>query len=404
MAGLTATGLTIKSVDEILADIEADELANIDPDLNVGADDVLGQINGVFAAALGEAWELLEEIYQSAYPDTASGQSLSYVAALTGAIRRPATKAELLVNLIGVVGTIVPAGTRFYPQTPAGDPDPDSLFETTAPATILEQGAVDYVTVTARAVTAGSATTAAAGDGMVITTPVAGLTLITTNGSTPFAEGSEEEKDSELRLRRDQALALAGSSTVEAIRADMLKVTGVDACTVFENATSATDANGLPPKSIEVLVFSSTAPTYTAQDVVDQIWLSKPAGTETVGALSGTATDSQGRPHTIRYSEPTAVRLYVDVELTAKTDGSFVAAAGVQSAIGDWANRTLQVGQSVYASDIINVVADLSGVAFVDVTSTFVEAGDPTPDTTQWVAAPRELGTIAPADVGVTLT
>jgi len=397
MAGLTATGITIKDVAEILTDIESEQIANIDADLNVGPDDVLGQLNGIYAAALAELWELFEEIYQSAYPDTASGQSLSYVAALTGSIRQVATKAELTVNLVGVVDTVVPAGTRFYPED-----DPDSLFQTTAPATILEQGATDFVVVTAQAVTEGSATTAADGDTLVIATPVSGLNFITTSGVDPLNPGVDEETDAELRTRREQSLALAGASTVEAIRSDMLTVTGVDTCTVFENPTGDTDAQGLPPNSIEVLVSSTAAPSYDTEEVVQQIWDSKPAGTETYGALNDDATDSQGNLQTIKYSEPTTVRLYVAITLTAATDGTYIGDTDVEQAVEDWSVANLQVGQSVYASDLINLVADLTGVVSVDVGATFVEAVDATPDTVEWIASARELGEIDAADVTVT--
>ena len=399
MAGLTSTGITIKDVDEILADMVSDQLANIDANLNTESDGVLGQLNGIYAAALAELWELLEEIYQSAYPDTASGQSLSYVAALTGAIRQEATKAELDVVLIGTVDTVVPAGTQFYPLD-----DPDSLFQTTAPATIELSGGPDFVAVTAQAVTEGSATVAAPGDPLIVTTPVAGLDSVLTDGSDPFAVGLDEETDAELRLRREQILAQAGSSTVEAIRADMLGVTGVDSCTVFENPTGDTDVNGVPPYAIEVLVYSSAAPNYTAADVAAQIFASKPAGTETYGTEGPeTVTDSQGNDHDIYYSEPTTVRLYVAVTLTAATDGTYVGDAGVESAIAAWALSELTVGRSVYASDLINVVADLTGVVSVDVGNVFVEAGDATPDTTEWTAAARELGTID-GDNDVTIT
>jgi hypothetical protein len=194
---------------------------------------------------------------------------------------------------------------------------------------------------------------------------------------------------------------------VDAIRAEMLTVTGVDSCTVFENPTSVTDANGLPPYSIEVLVYSATAPNYTAQDVADQIWASKPAGTQTYGTETPvTVTDSSGNQHDIYYSEPTTVRLYVAVTLTTTTDGAYSAIgdAGVAGAIEQWALTTLTVGRSVYASDIINVVADLAGVQSVSVSATFVEAGDATPDQVQWIATPRQLGTIDADDVTVTST
>lgn len=396
MAGLTTTGITIKSVDEVLADLEAAELANIDANLNVEADSVLGQLNAVYAAALAELWELLEQVYQAAYPDTASGQALSYVAAMTGAFRQPATKATVPVALVGVADTVVPAGTRAYP-----DGDADSLFETTADATILEQGPIDFVLHTMRAMTEGSLTKAYLDDGnLVIETPVVGLDTVPVQSD--YTPGDDEETDAELRIRREQFLAIAGASTVEAIQTEMLNVTGVDSCTVFENPTGTTDALGLPPKSIEVLVYSETSPAYTAQDVLDEILLRKPAGTETYGGLSGTATDSAGNSHTVYYSEPTTAQVYVTLTLTAETDGTYVGDTAVEETIADWATVNLGVGESVYGSAIVEVVMNVTGVISVDVSTVFVEAGDATPDTPDAILTTRELGTISSADVTVT--
>jgi hypothetical protein len=270
---------------------------------------------------------------------------------------------------------------------------------------IEEHGASDWVTVPMFATVTGSDPAFVVGtDTAILEIPITGVSTIV---ATSFVRGLDEETDSQLRVRREQLLALPGASTVDAIRAEMLTVTGVDSCTVFENPTSVTDANGLPPYSIEVLVYSATAPNYTAQDVADQIWASKPAGTQTYGTETPvTVTDSSGNQHDIYYSEPTTVRLYVAVTLTTTTDGAYSAIgdAGVAGAIEQWALTTLTVGRSVYASDIINVVADLAGVQSVSVSGTFVEAGDATPDQVQWIATARQLGTIDADDVTVTST
>jgi uncharacterized phage protein gp47/JayE len=395
--GLTATGVTVKDVDEVISDIEADELANVDSSLQITADSVIGQLNGIFAAAVAELWDFFQEIYWSAYPDTATGQSLSYGAALTGAIRRPATKAELEVVFDNDAPITIPAGTRIYV-----DGDPDSEFELTAD--LVTSTGLDVATV--YATTPGKRTTIAEDDGLVIATPLAGLNAVYSNAPflSAFTEGADEETDSALRYRREQSLALAGSSTVDAIRSAMLTVTGVDSCTVFANPTSVVDSNGVPPYAIEVLVYSSVAPNYDPDELAAEIWANKPAGTQTYGSEGPVAvTDAVGNQHDIYYSEPVSVRLYVLVTLQETTDGAYesVGDAGVKDAIADWALRTLRVGQSVYASDIINVVADIPGVRFVYTTSTFVEAGDPTPDQVAWIATPRQLGTIAAADVTV---
>jgi uncharacterized phage protein gp47/JayE len=369
MAGLTATGIEIKTVSDILADIESNQIANIDPDLNVGADDVLGQLNGIIAAAFSEAWELLEEIYHSAYPDTASGQSLSYIAALTGVLRNAASKAELDVRLTGTVGTIIPVGTRVYV-----DEDPDSLFETLTEVIIAEHGGTDYIDTIVYAVTEGSYPNYVAGtDTLVIATPIAGLTSAAHVGADPFREGNDEETDAGLRQRREQSLALPGASTVDAMRSDMLTVIGVDSCTVFENPSPVTDADGVPPYAVEVLVYSEGAPSFDPLEVVQQIWESKPAGTETYGGALEFAVDSQGNSHVVYYSEPTTVNVYIALDLVKTTDGSYVGDDAVKAAIADWGTQNVLVGQSIYASDIINVAADMTGVVNVVIASVKVD-------------------------------
>jgi len=396
MAGLTTTGITIKDVDEIVTDFESAQVSAFsDPDLNTEADSVLGQLNGIYGAALAELWALVEEVYQSAYPDTASGQSLSYIAALTGAIRQEATKTEISVNITTSGATTVPAGTQAYP-----DGDAESLFETYAD--LVCPGAGLY-NVTMYAVTEGSATTAVDDEIMVLTTPVPNvLTVNTTVTGAVLAAGLDEETDAELRYRRELTLSQAGNSTVEAIRANMLTVTGVDTCTVFENDTGVVDSNGVPPYSIEVLVYSEGAPAYTAQDVADMIWASKPAGTGTYGTETPvTVTDSQGNDHEVSYSEPNTVALYIDVDITVDSD--YTGDEDVEQAIADWALNTLQVGQTVYASDIINVVADIVGVVSVDVGNVFVDDSG-SPATTSWVAGARDLGTVSTTNVNITST
>ena len=254
----------------------------------------------------------------------------------------------------------------------------------------------------------GTETTIGEGDPLVISTPVAGLTLVAIDTTNPFVEaflpGVNEEIDSELRIRREQALAIAGASTVDAIRADMLSVTGVDSCTVFENTTLQTDAQNVPGKAIEVLVFSEAAPDFDDQEVADQLWASKPAGTEAYGDTTKTVVDTSGNQHSVSFSEPTTVTAYVEVTLVKTLDGSYGTDAGTADSIAAWALRTLRVGDSLYSSDIINVVADLTGVDYVDISAVFVDDdATPSPNTSLDVSS-RQLATIAAGDVDVTST
>ena len=394
MAGLTATGFDIKTLATILSEMVADQVANIDADLNTEADSVLGQLNGIYAAALAELWEVVEAVYQASYPDTASGQALSYIAALTGTERLAATNSTLPVNLTFTGAGTLPAGFQVHPEGDAA-----SLYQTTAGVTAV---GADTEAATLTAVTPGSASTAASGDTLVIATPNPLISAVApTDNDTP---GRDEETDAELRLRRLQQLSSAATSTPDAIRAEMLTVTGVDACVVFENPTGATDANGLPPHSFEVLVQSINAPNFTAADVVQKVWDTKPAGIQTFGTTSGIAVDDSGNNQTVYYSTPYEVTVHIELEVEYFSNrADALTAQAVKDAIVEWGELNATMGRSIYASDIVDVARGLANVENVVLSSVLVDDVDPAVSTDLTLSA-RQIASIEEGNIDVTLT
>lgn len=397
MAGLTTTGLTIETIEGLLASIVADQLANIDVNLNTEADALIGQLNAIYAAALLELWELLEAIYQSGFVDTATGQSLVYLCALTGTIRREATRSTVTARFFGPDTTPVPAGTQFYRE---GRPD-TSLYRTIAAATVSGT----YVDVECEAVVPGSASylvAASDGESLVLPNPPSGITAVETVALDDSVNGADEETEAALRTRREEELARPGSSTVDAIRADLLQVTGVDVAQVYENPTNATDANGLPPFSIECLVYSAAAPDFTATAIAQAIWDAKPAGTQTYGSSSGTATDDALDTHTMYYSEPTEIPAHMLVTLTY--DGDYIGDTAVKNAIAAWALSNLTMGSDIVASDLVSLVSGLTGVVSVDgantgADSSTVASGNPSLSITL-----RQVATVDTTNIDVTST
>jgi uncharacterized phage protein gp47/JayE len=388
MAGLTATGITIETLETLLASIVADQLANISPTLNTEADAAIGQLNAIYAAALAEVWELLESIYQGTAADTASGQALSYIAALTGTLRNPATKGTVTARFHGADTTPVPAGTEFYIVG-----RPDSLFATIADDVI--DGDL-FMDIACEAVVAGSEPYGLAGEAITMPNPPTGVTT-PSNLLANSVLGVDEESDADLRTRREAEIARPGSATAEAMRADLLEVAGVDAAFVFENPSGTTDANGLPPYSVECLVHSQTAPTYTAQDVVDAIWTGKPAGTETYGSLSGTATDSTGSTHTINYSTATDVRVYIEMSMSYDSNvhaDDAAAKLAVQNALSAWALADLTLGEDIYAAMIIEQAMQVAGITNVLPATVEVDDITPTSTTDPLVITERQIATL----------
>jgi hypothetical protein len=99
--GVTTDGFVRKPLSVILAEIEADERAAFGTDINLQAEEPLGQLNGIFADQLDEMWQLSEAVYSSQNPDQNSGAAQDAIATYTGATRLPATKSTvtLVVNL-----------------------------------------------------------------------------------------------------------------------------------------------------------------------------------------------------------------------------------------------------------------------------------------------------------------
>jgi len=148
-----------------------------------------------------------------------------------------------------------------------------------------------------------------------IITPIVGLDSVI--NFLDAEEGREIETDTELRQRRYENVRVIGAATVEAIRARLLnEVAGVEQCKVYENEEDFTDPQGRPPHSVEALVLGGDD-----QDIAEKYWLVKAGGIKTFGSTPIVIYDSMDNPHTINFSRP--VKVYIWLRLTLTTDGSF---------------------------------------------------------------------------------
>lgn len=310
--GVTPEGFSRPSVQDILDQIEAEQRAEISQTIDQASDSPLGQLNGIFARQLGVAWEALEAVHDGNDPDRAEADAATSLAKITGTDREGASKSQLeglsAVRVTLEIGTVLEAGTHFAHVT--GKPDirftPQADF--TAPST--GDHFVDFESENAGPVQAPANTLT------VIATPVVGWSDV--NNPQDAILGRNADDDADLFVRREQGLARSGSSGVDQIRADVLAVEDVTSVQVFENVTDFTDANGLPAKSFEVVLWDDAGADDDA--VAQAIWDSKPGGIQSIGTSSGTATDANGDPQTMRFSRAAAVLMYVEYDL-APGDG-----------------------------------------------------------------------------------
>lgn len=396
--GLTSAGLQIEVTPDIRAWLDGQIRGQFGASLPLGDNTLLGFMNGLLAVELGSLWQRLQQVYANFDPNQATGPSLDQLSLLTGTLRAAATFTFVTVYLCGNAGTVINAGslvatastgavfaispavtlpaltawtalTTFavgqlvtnagfcYVCTAGGLSASSGGPASSTPNTPITDGTVtwQYVgTGTAAAIATATAliagpTTAVAGDLSVIQTQVNGWTTVLNTATA--AEGSNADTDQGLRIRRAAELAGSGATTKDALRAQLLKISGISACTVFVNRTSTTNAQGLPPSSFSALVTGVNS--QNTQSVVDTIANNMPLGIASYGSSSGVHTDSQGTQETIFYQVPTPVTVYMYVIV------AYNAITYAQGGVGDAAVKTAiaTFGASLPASQSVDPTA-----------------------------------------------
>jgi uncharacterized phage protein gp47/JayE len=386
--GVTATGFVRKPIETILDELATDQKAALGAGFDVSTQSPAGQLNGVFATQLDELWEVAEAVYSSIDPDKATGTALAALAALSGTIRRAATKSTVTGKVNLNAGVTLAAGAI---ASVSGDPT--ARFVTLADAT-NGGGAPADVNVAMEAETPG-VVVANAGTLTVIETPQSGWNSITNDADA--TQGEEAETDAELRIRRENELRRAGAAAVDAIRADVLAVTNVTSATIFENPTNVTDGDGVPPHAIEPVVKDGAL-----DDIAQAIWDSKAAGIESHGDVSGNAEDDEGDTQVIDFSRPAEVDIHIEIEVDVDDDYPADGDAQIKTALSTFGQNSLGVGDDVIYTELYGVIFGVSGV--VDVTLLKTGTVDPPTGVVNITITSRQLAVIDTANIDVTST
>ncbi|WP_214797672.1 baseplate J/gp47 family protein [Exiguobacterium sp. s5] len=295
--GVTEVGFKRPNYSEVRGEMDNRAKELFGDDANTSDKGVLGILNGLFGWFLAKIWEVAERVYNSAYVSKADGVSLDRLGNNIGITRQSEQHAYVTLTITGDPNTDVPSG--FLVQTDSG-----ILFETTYDVTI---GSGGTVTVEASADQPGISGNVGSGMLTVITTPLTGVTAVT--NAEPAQNGRNYETDEEFRSRYEKSLAQGGASTLEALRASVLDLPGVQTVLIEENDTM-TELNSVPPKSFATFVFGGID-----EDIAQTIYDTKPAGIRAFGAITTNIVDSMGSVHTIGFDRPDTVEVYVDVTL-----------------------------------------------------------------------------------------
>lgn len=344
--GITDAGMNIKTLDILMAEVQEVQSQGISPSLDFQATALIGQINGIVLAEIAEVWLVLLALYSGMDPDNASDDQLTNVCLITGTTRDGAAPTKVTATVNINASFHADPGTMFASITGA----PSSIF--TNEAAVDNPGGspanIDAVFV---AVSNGP-TQCLAGTLTVISSPLGGWNSVT--NATDGTVGNNIEGDPSLRLKRNQELSAAGTSTADAIRADVLEkmqppttTTDTINCTVLHNETDYVDANGLPPHSIEVIAFQPGATSGDNQALAELIFTSKTAATGTYGLASKMVTDSQGFVEEVFYTRPTPVTLYIAITIQINDNYPLDGDTQVKTALLNYAALEYGPGQEV---------------------------------------------------------
>lgn len=366
--GLLSTGFVPKPLTVIKSDLETAYKAvygvsiGSEPDGSIPANTAIGQHIGIHSERLAELWEVGEAVYSAMDPDGAEDAALDLLCQITGTTRSPATRSVVVASLTGnplatiplntklaVLGTGVlfqtvgptalgPAHPAWAATTPYGlgarvtnagnvyhsigagvsglAPGPTSTSDSVIPDGTVSWAYLGPGTastdILAEAVDTG-AFACLARQLRTIQTPTVGL--LGANNLVAATVGADRETNAALRLRRAIELRGRGNATVDAIRRAVLKVGAgtafaVTSCLVFENTSLVVSPDGVPGKAFEAVVLGGAD-----QALFDVILATKPAGIEAHGSTSGTAADSMGISHVIKFTRPAQKNIWIDLDL-----------------------------------------------------------------------------------------
>lgn len=350
---ITAQGLIIKRLADVTNDYneEFDGLLGENTDLSPNLP--LGQILGIIAERESLLWELAEGLYNSQYPQYAFGRSLDLAAAITGTIRRPATYSTISEGIArGENGTTVPRGTVIATGSDG------TRFQTTEEAVINIPDGVTFKSspITMRAVNTGPLR-ADMGTLTSIITPVSGMDTFI--NLTDAVLGSNQERDPELKIRRNRELNAPGVATIGAIQAAISRRPLVSSVQVLENRDSITDIDGRPPHSIEAIIQGDHN-----QDLGEALFAVAPAGVTFFGNQNVTITDSEGIEQLVRFSRPIVVNLFCQFNIQTNNNYPPDGDDQIKKQVEEF-GEALQVAQTVilYGSKaLICVIDNIPGI------------------------------------------
>ncbi|MEG1562542.1 MAG: baseplate J/gp47 family protein [Bacteroides sp.] len=352
--GLTDAGFRRPTYAELLDALEYKAREQFGAGANLTVRSPLGIFLRIFAWMLNLLFSTLEDVYNSRFIDTAVGHSLYNLGRTIGLKLLGAQKSVGYLTFTGDSGTEVPEG--YLAETVAG------MQYITLRSGVITNGTV---ILPASSVIPGPDSNTAENTIHIITNPKSGITSVT--NAKPFDGGRNTETDTEFRERYYLSVDFAGGVNIDAIVAEIYEsVEAVIAVTGDENDTDGVSSHGLPPHSIEIVAYGGLD-----EEIATAIYKRKAAGIQTFGNTSVDVISTTGTIHSIRFSRPTPVNVWIKVYnlVTDKTfplDGVERIKQCLVAYVGANTRGGLNIGQTVVCITLPTEVLKVLGVVDFD--------------------------------------
>lgn len=346
-------GLEIKTLTEIITEIETAYKAIYGENINLAPNSPDGQAINIYAQGGIDLRELLSLINAGFDPDEAEGRVLDQRVALNAIKRNGGTFTTVPVELttdraVNLVGLDT--------QSDELKPTIENLF------TVKDDEGNEFYLLTSQTIGAGMASysfrAAVLGEVQVqvntITNPVTVISEVIdiNNTSGASTEGVDEESDAALRERRSASTSISAGGYLDSIEAALRNLDGVVTALVIENDTDITDADGIPPHSIWAIVDGGDN---TEIGIV--LYAKKSSGSGYKGVVDIEITRPNGTLYTASFDRPIDSDLYIRFSLVLP--GGTVDTADIKNKIVE--NITWSVGADAVGSIITSYVQSLNG-------------------------------------------
>jgi len=369
---ISAAGLTINSVSDIVAILTAGMQAIYGADINVDSNSPDGQLINLYAQVAADQLELLAQVYNSFTIDNAFGTILDQRVAIGGIARKQGT-----FTTTPVLVTTNQALTLTGQDALVSDP-------TASVYTISDNAGNQYQLETTQVISgAGSVTYTfvAVAIGQVEVTPntitnqittVLGVTAINNPTTAGTITGVNEETDAQLKVRYFQSFALASTGPADAVEAALLAIPDVTDAIVIENFTDAT-VNTVPPHAIWCIVTGGTA-----AEIAQAIYAKKGIGCDMKGSQSHVITRPNGTSFDALWDTSISQDLHIQFTINPVTPGvsfdtvllatqlatALIYKLGQAPTVGNVITAMLALAPNAY---LTNIGVSKDGISYFDV-------------------------------------